>query len=616
MKKIILFISLIFKIFIFTQNIQAQNTKSIKMVNTISELKSYSGDELIYLNESGKSGLFSFTKENHNYKTDNIVVFETIGGYRIRQFDGLVNVKWFGAMGDNQNDDTKALQDAINYSSEYKKKIFIPAGTYKFSKLYLKHNAGIEGEGIGSSILLSSEPKAGSAIIREDDDSFIAYCSFRSLTIATSVRDLSESEEINKKLIGLNLTGCAYTHIENCRIAGFGMGGIVFSRAEKGNEGFDFNNTTKDGNYNTLNNIILSYCGNFNDDNAAIWFKYKANSNKLYGIYFKGGINNCIVFDLSNDNLISGASFESCKRGVWFKSLSKNSTVTQVRAEVVREAIFKADSGAKGHLILNYHQSTSTTVFDFNKNAFIRVLGGHENNLRSGELQSRNLNTTSDYDFVDLLGLLTPSDGTPLYIKSKEYNAKSGSVNIQLRNTKTDTGNGYVLSEIQAYSGNQKGSGINAKIQAVNTDNTGKTAWKFFTGKNDSTSSKLLINDNVQIPGNANYTDAHFMLGNSHLWIGNEGEIRFKNSSPLNNLDGFSLPRNGVAKISADGTEKSFKILHGYNKVPLFYTATANSKEAGNILFVSANEKYIIIHYSNAPPEGNENIIVSWSAGL
>ncbi|MGN8835415.1 glycosyl hydrolase family 28-related protein [Mitsuokella jalaludinii] len=49
-------------------------------------------------------------------------------------FDGTINAKQFGAVGDGMADDTKALQAAIDYSFAHKfPTIFVPSGTYKIT---------------------------------------------------------------------------------------------------------------------------------------------------------------------------------------------------------------------------------------------------------------------------------------------------------------------------------------------------------------------------------------------------------------------------------------------------------------------------------------------------
>lgn len=68
-----------------------------------------------------------------------------------------VNVKWFGAKGDNITDDTAALQEAFDYGFANRLKVFIPAGDYVITKpLLVKANqkkdiswVSISGAGMG-----------------------------------------------------------------------------------------------------------------------------------------------------------------------------------------------------------------------------------------------------------------------------------------------------------------------------------------------------------------------------------------------------------------------------------------------------------------------------------
>lgn len=56
-------------------------------------------------------------------------VFAGATGFWTRQYDGAVNVKWFGAVGDGVTDDSIAIQSAVDTGLE----VYFPEGTYKIS---------------------------------------------------------------------------------------------------------------------------------------------------------------------------------------------------------------------------------------------------------------------------------------------------------------------------------------------------------------------------------------------------------------------------------------------------------------------------------------------------
>lgn len=83
----------------------------------------------------------------------------------------VVNVLDYGAIGDNTTDSTSAIQNAINYAVNIGKIVFIPAGTYKITKLTLPQEAGgieIVGEARCDSNSLSSGNYVGTVLISAD----------------------------------------------------------------------------------------------------------------------------------------------------------------------------------------------------------------------------------------------------------------------------------------------------------------------------------------------------------------------------------------------------------------------------------------------------------------
>lgn len=84
-------------------------------------------------------------REDFNSLPDSIID-KLIANFKIGNF---VNVKLLGAKGDGVSDDTLVIQTALN---RYKS-IFIPAGTYKISNLYIGNECTILGENSDSCIL-------------------------------------------------------------------------------------------------------------------------------------------------------------------------------------------------------------------------------------------------------------------------------------------------------------------------------------------------------------------------------------------------------------------------------------------------------------------------------
>ncbi|MBC7384509.1 MAG: hypothetical protein H7296_16195 [Bacteroidia bacterium] len=80
---------------------------------------------IYYTNDDGQEGFW----QNYGPASSSFgpvpnmvdIIIDSVNNYFIRQssmFDGIVNVKWFGAIGDNLNDDTDAIQSALNFISE------------------------------------------------------------------------------------------------------------------------------------------------------------------------------------------------------------------------------------------------------------------------------------------------------------------------------------------------------------------------------------------------------------------------------------------------------------------------------------------------------------------
>jgi hypothetical protein len=133
------------------------------------------------LTEAGREGLFQFDSSNLSaaVTTDTrqgIVIAPAsdptgASGAWVRKYSGAVNVRWFGAVGNDTTDDGPAFAAALNYLksiayqgfgySSASPSLFIPFGTYYLgtTTLDLTHTLIIEGESVG-------EAGGGATILR------------------------------------------------------------------------------------------------------------------------------------------------------------------------------------------------------------------------------------------------------------------------------------------------------------------------------------------------------------------------------------------------------------------------------------------------------------------
>jgi hypothetical protein len=100
---------------------------------TISEIRLSNGDipSQLYTTDIGQEGhwyfdgMGSLTEDN----TGTALITADLKRFK-RAFEGVVNVKWFGAKGDGVTDDTQSIQNAVNYSESEGIDVFFPSGNY------------------------------------------------------------------------------------------------------------------------------------------------------------------------------------------------------------------------------------------------------------------------------------------------------------------------------------------------------------------------------------------------------------------------------------------------------------------------------------------------------
>ena len=111
----------------------------------------------------------ALNQKEYNKTPDSAKFTDKKNGLWVLHITDIINVRWFGALGNGVSDDTLAIQDSINYTglvdNSDRRFIFIPKGTYRITKqLSIADTShvtikGDSGEGIGATTLQFIHPK-------------------------------------------------------------------------------------------------------------------------------------------------------------------------------------------------------------------------------------------------------------------------------------------------------------------------------------------------------------------------------------------------------------------------------------------------------------------------
>ena len=117
-----------------------QLTRAVETIDAMIALTDKENGDVVIVKDLDRGGTFIY---------DSSKVVDDNGGTNfvgwVRQYDGAVNVKWFGAKGDGVTDDTAAIQKALDFGDSNKKIVGIYAGVYIITEIINKY--WIEGFG-------------------------------------------------------------------------------------------------------------------------------------------------------------------------------------------------------------------------------------------------------------------------------------------------------------------------------------------------------------------------------------------------------------------------------------------------------------------------------------
>ena len=88
-----------------------------------------------------------------------------------------------------------------------------------------------------------------------------------------------------------------------------------------------------------------------------------------------------------------------------------------------------------------------------------------------------------------------------------------------------------------------------------------------------------------------------------------ESKLKYYTGNKWVTVDGSIKGKNIQ---SANGTTFVFRISHGFNAIPEYFNVIATSAAAANISFVTADNQFLYINYTVAPPSGTNNLSWNW----
>lgn len=212
------------------------------VVDTVADftaLRAYSGTApVVFVRKDGIGGFFK--RVTGSWSDDGGITI--VGTYKFRRSAEnlrMVNVKWFGAVGDSTTNDNTAIQAAVAFVKDSTNAtLYFPAGKYRYTStitFYKPLNIAIEGDGMHNTYLF---PVNVSGIYVRTDSSTLLYYGDYGVKEARDfqIRNLSlmrvGSNTFNGKIYGLDLRGGFNKKLENVGVrnyfasSGTGVGSV------------------------------------------------------------------------------------------------------------------------------------------------------------------------------------------------------------------------------------------------------------------------------------------------------------------------------------------------------------------------------------------------------
>lgn len=317
------------------------------------------------------------------------IIIATIGGtdyvYEL-QYDGAVNVRWFGAKGDGVTDDTTAIQSALNIYYD----IYVPNGTYYITNLFMRSNNSITGENRNGTLFIANTGASLPAI--SDKGTNLIFNNFTLQSYSTGIGFGFAPYS------GSTWTGNDSSTYENLIIKGFEFGlreqRTVFNRysnlqfrqnkysiaftQNSGTAPYIWNNTGANGWFNNnliFENILLDgnnngYAGKIIGDNISI-NGIQCSNYSGYGLLL-GDSNYSTLGNYIIENYYEEfATTVATDRAIYCYGSSITLTNIDINSDLSNSIEFVSSKG----IITNIKSNASPTNIIISNNSYIEVLG-------------------------------------------------------------------------------------------------------------------------------------------------------------------------------------------------------------------------------------------------
>ena len=299
-----------------------------------------SSSDTVVVKDINRGGIFVYD-ENKSDVNDGGTIFN---GW-VRQYDGVLNALWFGAIGDGVADDTDALQKAIfcatgwygtnyNIDNSVAKTIYIPRGTYRITdSLKITQMQYIVGDGNGSGGSKSTEILCDFTSFAPPSDNYSnTYEGHPSITLAkkpmlynVKMANYIKIENIrfnanSKDVYGIHLNDMYYSKLDTISIINCNNSGLTLITAQ-------FNEVRNISYINNGGSIRIVNCCTMDFDNLDIENTQSGTKNDLEIVHhskWKGGINirNIHIEELKDkSNIVPGSVWIIGQKGVRIEGL-------------------------------------------------------------------------------------------------------------------------------------------------------------------------------------------------------------------------------------------------------------------------------------------------------